>query len=211
SARLPEILDHVRDGRRGHDDDPEVGTFGQVRNGRVASDAGDALRGGVHRVDDALEPGLDDVAEEARSDLAGFVRSTDHGDRRGQEELVQFVRTAARHTSLPENTPRTGGPLYSHRPVCRTVTAEGAHDPPPATRSSAPPAPARPPARGLLQRMDKGGIRHVVAVGSGKGGVGKSSVTALLAIELARKGLRVGILDADITGPSIPKLLGLSG
>jgi len=59
--------------------------------------------------------------------------------------------------------------------------------------------------------MDKGGIRHVVAVGSGKGGVGKSSVTALLAVELARRGLRVGILDADITGPSIPKLLGLTG
>jgi Mrp family chromosome partitioning ATPase len=59
--------------------------------------------------------------------------------------------------------------------------------------------------------MDKGGVRHVVAVGSGKGGVGKSSVTALLAIELARRGQHVGILDADITGPSIPKLLGLTG
>jgi Mrp family chromosome partitioning ATPase len=59
--------------------------------------------------------------------------------------------------------------------------------------------------------MDKGGIRHVVAVGSGKGGVGKSSVTVLLAAELRRRGLKVGILDADITGPSVPKLLGLTG
>jgi Mrp family chromosome partitioning ATPase len=59
--------------------------------------------------------------------------------------------------------------------------------------------------------MDKGEIRHVIAVGSGKGGVGKSSVTALLAAELRRRGLTVGILDADITGPSIPKLLGLHG
>jgi Mrp family chromosome partitioning ATPase len=59
--------------------------------------------------------------------------------------------------------------------------------------------------------MDKGNIRHVVAVGSGKGGVGKSSVTALLASELARRGLKVGILDADVTGPSIPKLIGLTG
>ena len=59
--------------------------------------------------------------------------------------------------------------------------------------------------------MDKGGIRRVVAVGSGKGGVGKSSVTALLASELARRGSKVGILDADITGPSIPKMLGLTG
>ena len=59
--------------------------------------------------------------------------------------------------------------------------------------------------------MDKGGLRHVVAIGSGKGGVGKSSVTALLAVELRRQGRSVGVLDADITGPSIPKLLGLSG
>jgi Mrp family chromosome partitioning ATPase len=59
--------------------------------------------------------------------------------------------------------------------------------------------------------MDKGRIRRIVAVGSGKGGVGKSSVTALLAAELRRRGRTVGILDADITGPSIPKLLGLTG
>ena len=52
-------------------------------------------------------------------------------------------------------------------------------------------------------------IAHVVPVMSGKGGVGKSLVTALLAIGLRRKNLRVGILDADITGPSIPKLFGL--
>ncbi len=59
--------------------------------------------------------------------------------------------------------------------------------------------------------MDKGRIAHVVAVGSGKGGVGKSAVTALLACELRRRGKAVGILDADITGPSIPKVLGISG
>jgi len=59
--------------------------------------------------------------------------------------------------------------------------------------------------------MDKGRIAHVVAVGSGKGGVGKSTATALLAIGLARQGKTVGILDADVTGPSIPKLFGLTG
>ena len=52
-------------------------------------------------------------------------------------------------------------------------------------------------------------IAHTVAVMSGKGGVGKSLVTALVAIGLRRKHYRVGILDADITGPSIPKLFGL--
>ncbi len=50
-------------------------------------------------------------------------------------------------------------------------------------------------------------VRHIIAVVSGKGGVGKSSVSALLAVALRRQGHSVGVLDADITGPSIPKLL----
>lgn len=54
-------------------------------------------------------------------------------------------------------------------------------------------------------------IHHVIGVISGKGGVGKSFVCGSLAVELARSGARVGILDADITGPSIPKMLGLAG
>ncbi len=54
-------------------------------------------------------------------------------------------------------------------------------------------------------------IKHVIGVVSGKGGVGKSFVTASLANQMAKKGYRVGILDADITGPSIPKMYGLHG
>ncbi len=54
-------------------------------------------------------------------------------------------------------------------------------------------------------------IEHVIAVMSGKGGVGKSLVAALLGVELARQGNEVGILDADITGPSVPKMFGLGG
>lgn len=54
-------------------------------------------------------------------------------------------------------------------------------------------------------------IKKVVGVVSGKGGVGKSFVTASLANEMAAKGYRVGILDADITGPSIPRMYGLKG
>ncbi|RYE82230.1 MAG: ATP-binding protein, partial [Hyphomicrobiales bacterium] len=55
------------------------------------------------------------------------------------------------------------------------------------------------------------GIRHVIAVGSGKGGVGKSTVAVNLALSFAAEGLRTGLLDADLYGPSIPKLLGLEG
>jgi len=54
-------------------------------------------------------------------------------------------------------------------------------------------------------------IHYVVAVMSGKGGVGKSLVAALLGVELSRQGNEVGILDADITGPSVPKMFGLGG
>ena len=52
-------------------------------------------------------------------------------------------------------------------------------------------------------------IKHVIGVVSGKGGVGKSLVTGELAVSLSRKGYKVGILDADITGPSIPKMFGI--
>ncbi len=54
-------------------------------------------------------------------------------------------------------------------------------------------------------------VKHTVAIMSGKGGVGKSLVTGLIGISLARRGYEVGILDADITGPSIPRMFGISG
>jgi Mrp family chromosome partitioning ATPase/predicted Fe-Mo cluster-binding NifX family protein len=61
----------------------------------------------------------------------------------------------------------------------------------------------------LGQRM--AGIRHKILVLSGKGGVGKSSIASVLAIALARKGKKVGVLDIDIHGPSIPRLLDVEG
>ncbi|MGO2416071.1 MAG: P-loop NTPase, partial [Cobetia crustatorum] len=53
------------------------------------------------------------------------------------------------------------------------------------------------------------GIKHIVAVASGKGGVGKSTVTANLALALAGEGLKVGLLDADIYGPSQAQMFGV--
>ena len=80
--------------------------------------------------------------------------------------------------------------------------ADGTVPPPrerPASAKTAPP-----------ERTRKPGIEHVVAIMSGKGGVGKSLVTALLAVALRKRGFNVGILDADITGPSMARMFGVS-
>jgi len=79
-----------------------------------------------------------------------------------------------------------------------------------AQMTSKPPAAGSPMPPGI-NRLERKGVRNVIAVMSGKGGVGKSFVTAFLAVQLSRLGYKVGILDADITGPSIAKMFGLKG
>ncbi len=66
-----------------------------------------------------------------------------------------------------------------------------------------------PRVQGPTIAQEVSSVERVVAVMSGKGGVGKSSVAALLAVALRRRGLRIGLLDADITGPSIPRMFGV--
>lgn len=69
----------------------------------------------------------------------------------------------------------------------------------------------REPQSLLAEPNPKSDVKKVIGVVSGKGGVGKSLVTSLLAAALTKQGKNVGILDADITGPSIPKMFGIKG
>ncbi|WP_232630194.1 Mrp/NBP35 family ATP-binding protein [Methylobacterium sp. Leaf118] len=98
--------------------------------------------------------------------------------------------------------------------VLASLTSErGPNTPPPAARRP-PGGPSAPASAGAVpprQGNALPGVRHIVAVASGKGGVGKSTTACNLALALRAQGLRVGLLDADIYGPSVPKLLGLSG
>jgi ATP-binding protein involved in chromosome partitioning len=67
-----------------------------------------------------------------------------------------------------------------------------------------------PKGRGLGEKLTVPGVRNIVAVSSGKGGVGKTTVAVNLAVSLARDGARVGLLDADVYGPNVPLMLGAS-
>lgn len=69
----------------------------------------------------------------------------------------------------------------------------------------------REPHSMLAEQNSASNVKKVIGIVSGKGGVGKSLVTSLLASSLAKQGKRVGVLDADITGPSIPRMFGIEG
>jgi len=88
--------------------------------------------------------------------------------------------------------------------VALTAHNESASKPPPSLKVGGHPKPQAAP-------MKPSGVKRILAIGSGKGGVGKSTVSSNLAVALAKEGRKVGLLDADIYGPSQPRMMGASG
>lgn len=135
-----------------------------------------------------------------RGDAAGCILRLDGLDADAAARLRGAVDVAARAVPgvasirIIETAERgkgpTAAPAAASAPKGRMIGGEGPHP---------------------VDAVDMPNIKRIIAVGSGKGGVGKSTVAANLAVAFAAQGLKVGLLDADIYGPSTPTLLGTPG
>ncbi|WP_439530602.1 Mrp/NBP35 family ATP-binding protein [Pannonibacter sp.] len=102
--------------------------------------------------------------------------------------LTAERKPGSQGSQAPQAAPAAAAPRHSHAPAAPQGQRQGG------------PAKAGVP-----------GVAHIIAVASGKGGVGKSTTTANIALGMKANGLRVGVMDADIYGPSVPRLFGVSG
>jgi ATP-binding protein involved in chromosome partitioning len=140
-----------------------------------------------------------------RSDRAGFMIEIDAAD----ADLYEPVREAA------EAVLRKAAGVERAQVVLTAANDPAQRPPDPGivrVRRGArpePPAQLRPPAGRAPEALKPAHVRHVIAVASAKGGVGKSTVALNLAAAMAMLGRRVGLLDADVYGPSIPRMTGL--
>ena len=134
-------------------------------------------------VDPAIGPALDLLKREVENRIAAIP---------GVEQTT-VVMSGKRQTAAPQNShghAHDHGHQHSHTPQVAQVGGA--------------PAPGKP-------KLPLPGVRHIVAVASGKGGVGKSTTAANLALSLLGMGYTVGVLDSDIYGPSMQRVLGVSG
>jgi ATP-binding protein involved in chromosome partitioning len=168
---------------------------------------------GLHK--DIVSFGLVDLLEVE----GGQVRiglSVPSGDKRAIEKMAREVHAAASRVEgvddvqLDVSAPRAAGPRrQGAAPGGDSLPSAGSGVPAaPSPGGSAPVGDSGRP-EPLIQRDPIPGVKHVLAVASGKGGVGKSTVASNLAVALQQSGHSVGIMDADVYGPSIPTMLGV--
>jgi len=158
----------------------------------------------------------DDVANKVRQALGtievpGGLMLADFA---GLSDIIVTKSAIAFAISVSPGMEKAFAPARTAAEAAVTAIAEGRKvmvsltgDKPPV--QSAPQSAGRRP--GPPPKTPVPGIRHIVAVGAGKGGVGKSTCAVNIALGLARRGLNVGLLDADLYGPSLPKMLGIEG
>ncbi|CAH1670040.1 MULTISPECIES: Mrp/NBP35 family ATP-binding protein [unclassified Chelatococcus] len=158
-----------------------AGPDGTTPLGRSAALSEVVIAGGKVYFSIAIDPARSQEFEALRHRAEGLVREMP-----GVESVIVTLtaEAAPSRAEAPRSSARPAAPVGGERPLGPKASSQ--------TKAGIP------------------GVKHIVAVASGKGGVGKSTVACNLALALARQGLKVGLLDADIYGPSLPKLLALS-
>ena len=158
--------------------------------------AGISVPGGGSLVSKELIRALD-----VSGDQVKFVIEAETPEQAGQ---LAPARDAAEQAVLSmSGVARASVVMTAHGPAVKPAQSRAADGPRPDLKIGRHPTPQQGP-----QKVS--GVDRIIAIGSGKGGVGKSTVSSNLAVALARQGRRVGLLDADIYGPSQPKMLGVS-
>lgn len=141
-------------------------------------------------------------AIQTTADKAGMLE----GVRKAAEAAVKALPGVSDVlVALTADRPAGSGPSAPAAAPQSPMAARGARPAP----SGATPPPPRPTGGAEMRGAGVPGVKHIVAIASGKGGVGKSTTAANVALALKAQGLRVGLMDADVYGPSVPTLFGL--